>query len=125
MADSIISATPSSTPQAALARWDDEGGALENVPTAQGADPAAAWADALVPSPAEWQQLRVRVIALENLVLALLAEGSPRQRELARQMAGYISPRPGCTPHPLTLHAAAQMLHFAERAGHFQQTPLA
>ena len=69
---------------------------------------------------AELVQLQTRVIALENLVIALLAQSSASQLALARQMAAYISPRPGFTPHPLTIHAAAQMLHLVERSGHFQ-----
>ncbi|MDP3169151.1 MAG: hypothetical protein Q8M91_02310 [Polaromonas sp.] len=64
---------------------------------------------------AELVQLQVRVIALENLLIALLAEASDSQRRLARDMASYISPRPGYTPHTLTLHAATQMLHLIER----------
>jgi hypothetical protein len=61
-------------------------------------------------------QLRIRVIALENLVIALLAEASDRQIELAREMAAYISPRPGFSHHPLTIHAAAQMIDLIQRA---------
>lgn len=70
---------------------------------------------------AELVHLRVRVIALENLVIALLAEGSERQLAVAREMADYISPRPGFTQHPLTLQAAAQMNHCVERAQRFRQ----
>jgi hypothetical protein len=69
---------------------------------------------------AELVQLRIRVIALENLVIALLAEASDRQLELAREMAAYISPRPGFTQHPLTIHAAAHMVDLVERAGQFR-----
>ena len=69
---------------------------------------------------AEFVQLQVRVIALENLVITLLAEASERQLLLAREMAAYISPRPGFTHHRLTTHAAAQMVHLAERAAHFR-----
>ena len=69
---------------------------------------------------AELVQLQSRVIALENLVVALLAQGTLQQLELARNMATYISPRPGFTPHPLTTHAAARMVHFVERADHFR-----
>ena len=69
---------------------------------------------------AELVQLQSRVIALENLVIALLAQGTLQQLELARSMATYISPRPGSTPHPLTTHAAARMVHFVERADHFR-----
>ncbi|MEB0121550.1 hypothetical protein QN391_12690 [Pseudomonas sp. CCI1.2] len=70
---------------------------------------------------AELVHLRVRVIALENLVIALLAEGSERQLAFAREMAGYISPRAGFTQHPLTIHAAAKMTHSVERAQRLRQ----
>jgi hypothetical protein len=46
-------------------------------------------------SNAELVALRVRVIALENLVISLLATESNQQLELAHEMAAYISPRPG------------------------------
>ena len=69
---------------------------------------------------AELVQLRIRVIALENLVIALLAELSDGQLARACEMASYISPRPGFTPHPLTLHAAGQMVHLVGRSGHFR-----
>ena len=67
-------------------------------------------------SNAELVQLRVRVIALENMMVALLANASPQQKALAREMATYISPREGYTPHPLTRHAAGQMNHLVDRA---------
>lgn len=69
---------------------------------------------------AELVQLRIRVIALENLVIALLAEGSDRQLAVAREMAAYISPRPGFTPHPLTIQAATHMTELVDRAVHYQ-----
>jgi hypothetical protein len=69
---------------------------------------------------AELVQLRVRVIALENLVIMMLAEGSDRQLQLAREMAAYISPRPGFTHHPLTTQAAAHMVDLVDRAIHFR-----
>ena len=69
---------------------------------------------------AELVQLRIRVIALENLVIGLLAEASDRQLDLAREMAVYISPRPNFTRHRSTIHAAAQMNHLVERAAHFR-----
>jgi hypothetical protein len=50
-----------------------------------------------------WSHLRIRVIALENVLISLLATASNEQLELAREMAGYISPRPAFTPHPLTI----------------------
>ena len=69
---------------------------------------------------AELVQLRIRVIALENLVIVLLAELSDGQLARACDMASYISPRPGFTPHPLTLHAAGQMVHLIQRSDHFR-----
>jgi hypothetical protein len=57
---------------------------------------------------------------LENLVIALFAAASDRQLEQAREMARYISPRPGFTPHPLTTHAAAHMIDLVERASRFR-----
>lgn len=68
-------------------------------------------------------QLRIRVIALENLVIALLAEAPDRQLDLARELAAYISPRPGFTQHSLTIHAAAQMIDLLERANQFRAPP--
>ena len=106
----------------ALSRWDNEGGASlcgpqEGLP----AKKSAADGEPQLTN-AELVQLRVRVIALENLIIALLAEGSERQIEVAREMAGYISPRPGFTHHPLTTHAAAHMIDLAERAAHFRSS---
>ncbi len=68
---------------------------------------------------AELVQLRIRVIALENLVIALLAEATDRQLTLARGMATYISPRAGFTPHPITLRAADEMLSLVDRADRY------
>jgi hypothetical protein len=105
--------------QMALSRWDNEGGAGPGGP--QGGS-ASAEAQSEIPAltNAELVQLRIRVIALENLVIALLADASERQLDLVREMAAYISPRPGFTHHPLTVHAAAQMIDLVERAGHFR-----
>ena len=113
------SATSSRQCQMALSRWDNEGGAGPAGP--QGGS-VSAEAPSKIPelTNAELVQLRIRVIALENLVIALLAEASERQLGLAREMAAYISPRPGFTHHPLTIHAAAQMIDLVERAGHFK-----
>lgn len=68
---------------------------------------------------AEMGALHIRVIALENLVIALLADASDRQLELSRNMARYIAPRQGFTHHPLTTHAAAHMTHLVERSARF------
>ncbi|WP_246748024.1 MULTISPECIES: DUF1971 domain-containing protein [unclassified Methylobacterium] len=71
----------------------------------------------------ELVQLRVRVIALENLVISLLAGASDEQLDRAREMAAYISPRPGHTQHPLTTHAADHMVDLVSRAVHFRTPP--
>jgi hypothetical protein len=68
----------------------------------------------------ELAQLRVRVVALENLVIALLAQAPEPQLRLAREMAVHISPRPGFTRHRLTLHAADEMLSLVDRARRFR-----
>jgi hypothetical protein len=103
--------------QLALSCWETEGGALamhRRVTSGNSARPAPA------STAVELAQLRIRVIALENLVIALLAQMSDRQLDLAREMATYISPRPGFTHHRPTIHAAAQMVHLVERADHFR-----
>lgn len=106
----------------ALSRWENEGGAGSPcLPV----DPIAGEAQSDVPqlTNAELVQLRIRMIALENLVIAFLAEASDQQLGLVREMAAYISPRPGYAHHPLTIHAAAQMIDLVERAKHFRQVP--
>jgi tellurite resistance-related uncharacterized protein len=109
--------------QRALSRWENEGGA-----TLDRAQDDLIHGDVVSEVPeltnAELVQLRIRVIALENLMIALLAEASDRQIDLAREMATYISPRPGFTQHPLTIHAAAQMIDLVERANQFRTSSL-
>lgn len=104
--------------QRALQRWDNEGGAGPRKPPAE-----AAFEAGLASAPplgnAELVQMQMRVIALENVVIALLAQASAAQLELVRDMAAYISPRPGFTPHPLTLGAAGEMLTLVDRSSHF------
>lgn len=105
--------TPSELRFRALSRWDDEGGALGSIPQE---------AHANVPdmTNTELVHLRIRVIALENVLIAVLAEGSDRQLQSAREMADCISPRAGFTQHPLTTQAAKHMTDFVERAVHFR-----
>lgn len=124
--------------QAELARWDDEGGAGPLGPQEAPVSGVARLAQAgLVQTGpdqpdldqpdlnkaelgnAELVQLRIRIIALENLVVALLAGASAHRLELVREMAAYISPRPGVTRHPLTLRASVQMNHLVGQAAHF------
>jgi hypothetical protein len=107
---------PSEEQREALSKWDDEGGAAPHLPDGPSAIPDL--------KNVELVQLRVRVIALENLVITLLAEASDRQLGRIREMASYISPRPGSAHHPLTIHAAAQMLNLLDRARHFSGTTL-
>jgi hypothetical protein len=106
----------------ALSRWENEGGAGPH-----GSPRELLGLDLSEIPPltnAELVLLRVRVIALENLMIMLLAEGSDKQLELAREMAAYISPRPGFTPHPLTTQAAAHMNNLVERATHYRSVTL-
>ncbi len=110
--------SPSELRQRALSRWDDEGGAGPDGPQEGETLPKAAAIPEL--TNAELVQLRIRVIALENVVIALLSQASDRQLEMAREMAAYISPRPGFTQHPLTTHAAAHMIDLVERAYRFR-----
>jgi hypothetical protein len=95
--------------QRALSRWDNEGGAVATAPEEAPKD---------VPdmTNAEIVLLRVRVIALENLLIAVLAEGSDAQRQTALDMADVISPREGFTQHPLTIRAAQHMSDLVDRA---------
>lgn len=110
---------PSRQRQTALSRWENEGGA---VPGGLKKDLASGEGQAEVPelTDAELVQLRIRVIALENLIITLLAEGSDRQLQTAREMAAFISPRPGFTQHRLTVHAADHMIDIVERARRFR-----
>lgn len=97
----------------ALSGWENEGGANAEQPSSTRDEPLF---DGLPVDTVEAVQMRVRVIALESLLVALLAEASARQLTLAREMAGFISPRPGCTPHPMTLRAAEEVLSLIDRA---------
>ena len=114
-----VSLDPSQKRQMALSRWDNEGGAGLCGPQ-EGQISEEVQSEVPELTNAELVQLRVRVIALENLVISLLAEASDRQLDLAREMATFISPRPGFTHHSLTIHAATQMVDLIDRAGHFR-----
>ena len=109
--------------QQTLSRWNNAGGAEAGGPQVS---PASSEDQTTAPkmANAELVELHIRVIALENLVIALLAAASDRQLELAREMAAYISPRPGFTPHPLTTHAASDLLNLVERASRFRSGEL-
>lgn len=67
-------------------------------------------------------QLHIRVIALENLLIAVLADGSEQLTERAHDMARLIAPRPGFTPHALTINAARHIRNLVERADQIKST---
>ena len=96
----------------ALSEWDSEGGAGPQGSQEQSHAP-------LIPDT-DTVQLRIRIIALENLVIAILAAGNEQQLSLAGEMADMISPRQGSTPHPLTIKAASHMVDLTERSKHFR-----
>lgn len=97
----------------ALSSWENEGGAIPSEMYKAGTD---------IPdlTNTELVHLRVRVIALENLIIAVLAEGSDQQRQLALDMASIVHPRPGFTQHPLTVQGAHHMTDLVHRADHFR-----
>ena len=105
----------------AVSRWDNEGGAGEGGRV--NPEPGALLTDALPLTNTELAHLQVRVIALENLLKVLLVNASAEQVALMRDVATSISPRPGCTQHPLTIHAAACMINLVESAGHLRALP--
>lgn len=109
--------TAAETRLIALSRWDNEGGA------GSGRTPAIDALHAETPplTNAELIRLRVRVIALENMMIALLAQASETSLAQVRALATAIQPKADHTQHPLTLHAAEQMLQLVERAGHFRE----
>lgn len=104
--------------QRALARWDNEGGAT---PGGSQANPGSIDPAMAIPvlTDSEWVAMHSRIIALENLVTSLLATATADQRDLARDMVGFITPRAGHTQHPLMIQAAANMVMLIERAQMF------
>ena len=106
----------------ALSRWDTDGGnGPRSLQRGLFSEPELPEVPHLTDT--ELVHLRVRVIALENMLISLLAQVSDQQLGFARELAAYIFPRPGFTQHPLTVRAAHQMLDLVERAGHFRSTP--
>jgi hypothetical protein len=99
----------------ALARWDSEGGAGPDGPQHQLQHDEHS-NDVSHLANNDFFKLHIRVIALENLFIALLAEGSEKQTERALEMANVIAPQSGFTRHPLTIHAARHMHNLVERA---------
>ena len=103
---------------AAVSRWASEGGAgpLGAQAAAVLDGEHAAVADV---TNAELVQLRVWLIALGNLVIALLAQAPRSQLDLSGEMVGNIFQPPGCSQHPPPIHAANRMISLVERADHF------
>lgn len=101
--------------ESALSRWDNEGGAM--------ARPVIRL-PVKIPelTNAELVHLRIRVIALESLLIAMLARAPDGQWGLADDMAAHIAPRPGSAHHPLTEHAAQRMRDLLARALHYRDT---
>ncbi|MCY7307542.1 MAG: hypothetical protein LH632_15640 [Rhodoferax sp.] len=102
--------------EAALWIWENEGGACAQAMQSEHALQAG------IPQSmnTELGHLRIRMIAMENLLITVLAQAPDQQLELGREMAAFISPRPGFTHHPTTVGAATQMAHLLQRARHFQ-----
>lgn len=68
--------------------------------------------------------LRVRVIALENILIAVLAEGSEAQRQTARDMSDVLSTPRDVWSDPLTIRAAHHMVGVIHRACHARDVTL-
>ena len=113
MSDPQVTLDPLSLSQRVLSRWENEGGAI--YPVAH-----AIRAAAPVMTNAELVHLHIRVIALENILIAVLAQGSKQQLEVACDMADLIAPREGSTPHALTMQAAKHITDLVGRAVHYQ-----
>lgn len=98
-----------------LSRWADDGATEPDILQAS-SNPDVGQPPFPKIDDAELQALHVRVIALENLVIALLAQASDGGREQARDLAAVVAPRPGSTQHKLTTRAAGHMVDLVERA---------
>jgi hypothetical protein len=109
------SAVASAQRQSPLSQWDNEGGALGLVARALPAD---------IPdlTNSELVHLRIRVIALENLMIAVLSQSTAWQLDMADAMAAHIAPRSDAAPHPLTEQAAHHMNELVRRAYRFRDT---
>jgi len=96
--------------QNAFKRWDNEGGAL----------PGGAQSDLHQRTNAELLRLRVRVMALENMIISLLSEGADHQQATVRDMAGRIAPRAEGTQQPLRPKSSDQLDDMVNRAQDFR-----
>jgi hypothetical protein len=106
----------------AVSRWENEGGAVME---ADAAEQAFSERSAAAPGVAEFEQMKFRVIALENLVTVLLAQASDRQLGVVADMADHIAANPGTTPYPATIRAVTKMRRLLEAADHLRSLCLA
>jgi hypothetical protein len=104
-----------------IGRWENEGGAATHWEhEAQSvSDPTTVVGEI---GDAQEVNIRVRLIAIENIIVALLANAPGDRLELIKEMAEFISPRPGMTPHRLTIEAARNMLAIVERAEQYRRS---
>lgn len=109
--------------QEALSRRCGDGRAAPGDESPEPGAPAQRAASPVLGEP-ELQALHVRVIALESLVIALLAEASEQGRGSARAMASTLVPKPGFVRHALTIRAAARMTDLIDRAVRFHRRRL-
>jgi hypothetical protein len=117
-----MTSTNNSRPDVALSRWDYEGGAGPDGPQ-EGTSSRAGQPAAPRGASDELERLRARVIGLENVVIALLAEATEHQLGLVRDIAMQILPKQGATPHRLTTDAVGHMTSIVERARHARDRP--
>ena len=105
-----------------IGRWENEGGSVRawNRDMTRDMTDEDSITVAGEIGDAEAANTRVRLIAIENIIVALLANAPDDRLELIREMADFISPRPGMTPHRLTIEAARNMLAIVERAEHYR-----
>jgi hypothetical protein len=99
----------------ALSRWENEGGAVCK-PQGTSDDQLS---DVPMLSHAELSRLRARVVALENVLIALLAGASIDQQNLVREMAGYLSAAE-VQSGPEDHRTADEMLSLLDRSGQFR-----
>jgi hypothetical protein len=104
----------------AIARWENDGGTASDWQHAPNGTRKQATVLGAI-GDAETVNIRVRLIAIENIIVALLAEAPDERLDLIREMAEFISPRAGMTPHRLTIEAAHNMLAIVERAEHYRR----
>lgn len=118
----MIKQTPDAAERArlferAVSRWENEGGAVVDV----GASAPMPSEGSSAPSKgSELEHIKVRLVALENLVTFLLAQLPDPQIGVVREMADYVAANSGAAPYPLTTRAATKMRGLLEGAGHLR-----